>query len=63
MAKAQRVGSEVDFRAHYDSYLGDEVPPDEGIFVSPTHQMLNLINFGDLPKFESLINENKVEMI
>lgn len=55
--------SEVDSRAQYDSDFRDEVPSNVGVFVLPTPQTLNSIDFGDLSNFENLINEDKVEMI
>lgn len=35
----------------------------EGVFIPPTPRTLNLIDFEDLPKFESLIDEDEVDMI
>lgn len=56
-------GSKFYSRAQYDSDLGDKVPSDERVLVRPTSQTLNLIDFGDLPKFESLLDKDEVEMI
>lgn len=65
--RPRRVGCWPKFeglsRAQYDSDLGDEAPSEEDVFILPVPQTPNLINFGDLSKFESLIDVKEIEII
>lgn len=47
----------------YDDDLGEEVPIDQGMFILLPSRNLSIIDFGDLPKFRSVIREDNANLI
>lgn len=57
------TSSNVESEALYNDDLGQEIPNDQETLVPPPPQNMSMIDFGDLPKFTSVIRMDDTRMI